>query len=81
MATITLSVPDKLKSEMDKVEVINWSSVARKAFAEQLEDIEELQKLRQLKAFSSKFKLSDKDTKEFADKINKSVADEFSKEK
>lgn len=80
MATITLSVPDELKTKMDKVDVINWSSVARKAFAEQLEDIKELQKLKQLKAFSSKFRLSDKDAKELADKINKSVAAEFSKE-
>ena len=49
MATITLSVPDKLKDKMDKVEIINWSSVARQAFKEQLEDIEQLKKLKILK--------------------------------
>lgn len=43
MATITLSVPDNLKKRMEHVEWINWSSVARKAFAEKLCDVEELE--------------------------------------
>jgi len=81
MATITLSVPDELKAQMEKVEMINWSSVARLAFIEQLDDFMKLQKLKQLKAFSSKLKLSDKDIEKLANKINQSVADEFSKER
>ena len=42
MRTITLSVPDTLKSRMDKTDWINWSSVARRAFAETLIDVKEL---------------------------------------
>ena len=38
MVSITLSVPDELKLRMDEVDIINWSSVARHAFAETLED-------------------------------------------
>ena len=79
MATMTLSVPDELKAQMEKVEMINWSSVARRAFIEQLDDFIKLQKLKQLKAFSSKLKLSDKDIEKLANKINQSVTEEFSK--
>ncbi|RKY96074.1 MAG: hypothetical protein DRQ03_07870 [Candidatus Hydrothermota bacterium] len=43
MGTITLSVPDELKRRMSRVDWINWSSVARRAFSELLEDVEELE--------------------------------------
>ena len=43
MGTITLSVPDKLKGRMNKVDWINWSSVARHAFSGLLEDVKELE--------------------------------------
>ena len=43
MGTITLSVPDKLKEEMDKTDFINWSAVARRAFAEMLRDFKEVE--------------------------------------
>jgi len=43
MKTMTLSIPDRLKEEMVKVDWVNWSSVARKAFIETLEDVRELE--------------------------------------
>ena len=43
MPAITLSVPEDLKKRMDSVDWINWSSVARKAFAEKLSDVEDLE--------------------------------------
>ena len=70
---------DELKTKMDRVEIINWSSVARQAFKEQLDDYIKLQKLKQLKNFSSKLNLSNKDIDKLADKINKSVTDDFKK--
>lgn len=42
MGTITLSVPDELKERMSKVDWVNWSSIARHAFSDTLEDVEEL---------------------------------------
>ncbi len=49
MGTITLSLPDELKAEMDKTDFINWSSVARRAFAETLSGVKGLEARR--KAF------------------------------
>jgi len=46
MATITLSVPDRLKSLMAETDWINWSSVARHAFAQTLGDVNELERMR-----------------------------------
>ena len=52
MAAITLSVPDKLKAKMDKSDWINWSSVARHAFAETLEDVNSLKIMKRVRGIS-----------------------------
>ncbi len=69
MGTITLSVPNELKSEMDKTDIINWSSVARHAFSEILEDVKELQLKKKIREISE---ISKDDTRE----VRKSVAKE-----
>jgi len=71
MVNITLSVPEDLKSKLDKHPEFNWSEVARQAFREKLS------KLEMLEQFSSKFKLSDKDLKELSDNINLAVSKRF----
>jgi hypothetical protein len=43
MGTITLSVPDELKSEMENNDFINWSAVARRAFVRMLLDFKEVE--------------------------------------
>jgi len=73
MGTITISVPDELEKDMKEFK-LNWSEVAISAILDKAE------KLKKLKSFSSKFKLSDKDIKEFTDKIDKAVAERFFKE-
>lgn len=73
MGTITIRLPDELEKSMHEFG-LDWEVVARRAILDKAE------KLRRLKAFSSKFKISDKDTKELADKINRSVADRFFRE-
>ena len=73
MGTITISLPKELEKTM-KESNLDWSEVAKRAL------IERAEKLRKLKAFSSKIKLSEKDAKELADKIDKAVADRFFKE-
>lgn len=52
MSTITLSVPDELKQKMDKTDWINWSSVARKAFAETLTDLQRLNTMKKIEEIS-----------------------------
>ena len=70
MGTITLSVPDKLKSEMDKTDWINWSSVARHAFAERLSDIKELELKKKIREISE---ISDDDTREVKESVVRAV--------
>lgn len=72
MGTITLSVPDKLKSEMDKTDWINWSSVARHAFAETLKDIMELQLKKKIRDISG---IPDDDAREVKESVAKEVVE------
>jgi len=66
MATITLSVPDKLKGKMEKTDWINWSSVARHAFAETLEDLNSLKTMRRVREISE---IPESDKKEVKESI------------
>ena len=74
MPTITLSVPEDLKREMDEFKEMNWSEVARAAIREKVSQ------LAILKAITAKSKLTEKDALEIGRKINKSMHDRFKKE-
>ena len=67
MPTITLSVPEKKKKDMDESKEINWSEVARTAIKSKVSQ------LRILKTISAKSKLTEKDALELGRKINKSL--------
>ncbi len=67
MPTITLSVPEDLKQEMDESKEINWSEVARSAIKTKVSQ------LKILKTISAKSKLTEKDALELGKKINKSL--------
>ncbi len=67
MPTITLSVTEDLKRDMDESREINWSEVARTAIKSKVEQ------LRILKSITSKSKLTEKDALELGRKINKSL--------
>jgi len=67
MPTITLSVPEELKREMDKSKFINWSEVAREAIRLRIAQ------LRIMNAIAEKSKLTEKDALEIGRKINKSM--------
>jgi metal-responsive CopG/Arc/MetJ family transcriptional regulator len=71
MGTLSVSVPDELKERMDKLDEINWSAVARKAFEQKIEQIEFLQKI------SKKSKLTEKDAEKISVKINENMAKKF----
>jgi hypothetical protein len=44
MVTITLAVPEELKKKMDQFPEMNWSEVARQAFAKKVEQLGILRK-------------------------------------
>ena len=67
MPTITLSVNDELKKEMDQIRDINWSEVARAAIKIRV------MQMRMLNELISKSKLTEKDALDIGKKINSSM--------
>ena len=74
MGTMTISVPDELEKTIREFK-LDWSEIAARAIFDKAE------KLKKLKEFSSKVKVSDKSAKEFTDKISEAVAKIFREEK
>ena len=71
MPTITLSVPEDLKKEMDESKEINWSEVAIAAIKNKINQ------LKILKEITSKSKLTEKDALDLGRKINKSLHERY----
>lgn len=71
MVSITLSVPEELKSEMDTHPEMNWSEVARQAIREKI------MLLKKMDALLSKSKITEKDVIELSKSVNKNVAKKF----
>ncbi len=74
MANVTVSVSDELKKEMDKLSLINWSSVARSAFEKTVAD------LKLLESITAKSKLTEEDALELGRKIKKGMHERMMKE-
>lgn len=68
MANITLTVPEDLKSEIQKHKEVNWSAVMRSAM------VEHLRKIHIAEAIASKSKLTQKDVKELDKLVKKGIA-------
>lgn len=73
MATITISVDDELKQKMGLFPEMNWSAVARKAIAERIKLMEELNKK------LSKSTLTEKETIELGRKVKHELSKRFLK--
>lgn len=69
MVSLTLSVPEKLKERMDEHEEIKWSAVVRAIIEQQLDDLEEAERI------ASKSRLTQKDADELAAKVDKGMAE------
>ncbi len=67
MVSITLAVPQELKSEMDKHPEMNWSEVARQAIREKIELFKRMDKLVE----NSKF--TEKDAIELGRKVRRGI--------
>ncbi len=74
MSTITLSVPEDLKVEMESSPEINWSEVARAAIREKLGQ------LKLLKLIAAKSKLTEKDALELGRKLRRAIHERHVKE-
>ena len=68
MPSLTLSIPEDLKREMDAHPIINWSEVARGAIRDRLES------LKILNSIAAKSRLTEKDAIELGRKIKHSQA-------
>ena len=71
MANMTLVIPETMRKDMKQFPEIKWSEVARKAIAEKLEV------LRMANKIASKSKLTEKDVREFSDRIKESATKRF----
>ena len=76
MPNVTIAVPEELKSKMEALRAINWSEVAREAFAKTIELNKEFE---EFKKIVSKSRLSDEDAKALGKKVNKSLHERYKK--
>jgi len=67
MPTITLSMPDDLKKQMEEFKEINWSEVARESIRERISQ------LLLLNSIVKESKLTEKDALEIGREIKKSM--------
>lgn len=68
MVSITLSVPEEMKVEMDGHPELNWSEIARQAIREKLT------LLKKMDLLLAQSRLTEKDAVNIARKVNKVVA-------
>jgi len=71
MVSITLSVPEEMKKEMDTFAEINWSAVAREAIKQRLVMLEKF------KAFARESTISEEDAIDLGRKVNRAVAKRY----
>ena len=75
MVSLTLSIPEDLKKEMEKFPEMNWSVIAREAIRRKL------LLLMQLDRLTRNSKLTERNTIELGRKVNKAAAKRFFSEK
>ena len=75
MVSITLSVPEEMKHEMDSFQDINWSAVARQAIKNRLIMLE------RFKEFTKDSTLTEEDALRLGKELNKNLAKRYNKDK
>lgn len=71
MVSITLSVPEEMKKQMDLFPEINWSAIAREAIKQRLLMLEKF------KEFTKNSTFSEEDALSLGKKVNKAVAKRY----
>ncbi|MFA5246557.1 MAG: hypothetical protein WC408_01545 [Candidatus Micrarchaeia archaeon] len=70
---VSVCVPDELKGKMNTFSEINWSEVARKAFAQKVRDMEILNR------FRSESELTEEDALRLGKAVNAEVAKKYAR--
>ncbi len=68
LANVCVSVSDEMKEKLERFETVNWSAVARQAFASEISKLELMDKL------TSRSKATDKDIKDLSNKVKAGIA-------
>ncbi|MDD5182194.1 MAG: hypothetical protein PHC66_03420 [Candidatus Nanoarchaeia archaeon] len=71
MVTLTLAVSEELKHKMERFPEMNWSEIARQAFAQKIEDLEFLRK------FKEKSKLTEAEALNLGKELSKKLAKHY----
>jgi len=71
MVSITLSVPEDLKKEMDSFPEINWSAVARREIEKRIE------LMKKFREFTKDSTMTPEDALELGRKVNKAATKRF----
>lgn len=76
MASVTFSLPDEIKSEMEELSWINWSELARNEVQKRVEEEKQIEIIKKLIA---KSRLSEKDALKLGRKVNSSLHKKYKK--
>jgi len=71
MGNITLSIPEEVHKQMKRFSEVRWSEVARQAIVSRIETLMLAEKL------AKKSKLTEKDVREFSEKLNRAATKRF----
>lgn len=75
MVSLTLSVPEEMKKEMDKFPEINWSEIARQTIQKRLEI------LKQFQEFTKDSTFTEEDALRLGKEVNTSLAKRYLQKK
>ena len=73
MVSLTLSIPEDLKKEMEKFPEMNWSVIAREAIRQRIVI------LKRIREFSKDSELTEEDAVRIGRKINEGLAKRYNK--
>ena len=76
MPTVTLTLPDSVKSELKRFSWVNWSEVAREELAREEKLREAFEQFREI---VSKSKFTEKDALELGRKVKESLHERYKK--
>ncbi|MBI2548976.1 hypothetical protein HYW21_06510 [Candidatus Woesearchaeota archaeon] len=77
MASVTFTIPDKVKKDMENLSWVNWSELARE---EALKRAKLAREFEEFKKIVSKSRLTEKDADHFAEKAKASMHRQLKKE-
>lgn len=77
MASVTFTIPDKVKEDMESLSWVNWSELARE---EALKRAKLAREFEEFKKITSKSRMTKKDAGQLAEKVRASMHKQLKKE-